>query len=121
VTFPRLLTAALVATLVAAETAYAHALLLKTSPPRRAVLRDPPKIVELWFNERLEPAYASVTVSAQSGSPVITSGGRVTGEDPKRLSLELPTLSPGNYIVRFRVLSVDGHAAEDSFTFSVRQ
>jgi methionine-rich copper-binding protein CopC len=29
-------------------------------------------------------------------------------------------LTVGEYLVRFRVLSVDGHVAQDSFTFTVR-
>jgi copper resistance protein C len=74
--------------------AAAHALLLKTSPPRRAVLRDPPRQVELWFNERLEPAYSTVTLSASSGSPLKTARASVADEDPKRLLLPLPALAP---------------------------
>jgi copper resistance protein C len=98
----------------------AHALLVRTSPPKRAVLRDPPKQVELWFNERLEPAFATLTVSDKSGAGV--GGGRaiVNADERKRLTLVLPPLPSGSYTVRFRVLSVDGHVAEDSFGFSVR-
>jgi methionine-rich copper-binding protein CopC len=103
------------------EIAAAHALLLKTSPPRRAVLRDPPRQVELWFNEKLEPAYSTVTLSAKDGSPLKTDRAVVGDQDARRLSLALPALTPGSYTVRFRVLSVDGHLAEDSFTFVVRQ
>ena len=103
------------------EVAAAHALLLKTSPPRRAVLRDAPKQVELWFNERLEPAYSTVTLAGQNGSILKTDRASVGGQDAKRLSLPLPALKPGSYTVRFRVLSVDGHLAEDSFTFVVRE
>jgi len=106
--------------IVLSELADAHALLVRTSPPRRAVLRDAPKQVQLWFNERLEPAYASVTVSNQSGTEVSAMKAAVEGEDRKGLSLRLPPLEPGTYTVRFRVLSVDGHLAEDSFAFSVR-
>ena len=102
------------------EIAHAHALLLKTSPPRRAVLRDAPKAVELWFNERLEPAYSTVRISTRSGAPVTTGAVSVGAQDPKRMSVALPALAPGEYLVRFRVLSVDGHLAEDTFTFSVR-
>jgi copper resistance protein C len=101
------------------EPAAAHALLVRTSPPKRAVLRDPPKQIELWFNERLEPAFATVTLSDRAGAAVGTGRAIVGGDDRKRLTLELPALPPGNYTVRFRVLSVDGHAAEDSFPFSV--
>jgi methionine-rich copper-binding protein CopC len=102
------------------DIADAHALLLKTSPPRRAALREPPKHVELWFNERLEPAYATVTISSQAGAIVKTGDANVSGQDPKRVAVPLPALAPGVYVVKFRVLSVDGHIAEDSFTFSVR-
>jgi methionine-rich copper-binding protein CopC len=112
---------ALVLTAAAAlpEPAEAHALLVRTSPPKRAVLRDPPKQVELWFNERLEPAFATLTVSDRAGAAVGNGRASVDGDDRKRLRLELPPLPPGNYTVRFRVLSVDGHVAEDSFPFSV--
>jgi copper resistance protein C len=103
------------------QIAAAHALLLKTSPPRRAVLRDPPKQVELWFNERLEPAYSTVTLAAKDGAVLKTERASVGDQDARRLSLPLPALGPGSYTVRFRVLSVDGHLAEDSFTFVVRQ
>jgi methionine-rich copper-binding protein CopC len=101
------------------EAADAHALLVRTSPPKRAVLRDPPKQIELWFNERLEPAFATLSVLDRADAAVGTARPIVSGDDRKRLTLELPPLPPGNYTVRFRVLSVDGHVAEDSFPFSV--
>lgn len=100
--------------------AEAHALLIRTSPPKRAVLREAPKQVELWFNERLEPAFASVTLSEATGAAVPTKAAVVEGQDRKRLRLDLPRLPAGTYTVRFRVLSVDGHIAEGSFSFTVR-
>jgi methionine-rich copper-binding protein CopC len=116
-----LLAIAALAAAMPPEAAFAHALLVRTSPPKRAVLRDPPKQVELWFNERLEPAYSSASLSTQSGSPVSVVRTNIEGNDLKRLSIDLPPLPPGSYTVRFRVLSVDGHVAEDSFAFSVRE
>jgi methionine-rich copper-binding protein CopC len=99
----------------------AHAVLVGSAPPKRAVLRDPPKQLELWFNERLEPSFASITV-LDAGGTAVDAGPAVVGQDDrKRLVLGLPPLRPGTYRVRFRVLSVDGHVAEDSFSFSVRQ
>ena len=99
------------------EPVAAHALLVKASPPKRAVLRDAPKEVHLWFNERLEAAYATVSVMHE-GAPVAI-GDKVVDAKENRLSVQLPLLRPGSYTVRFRVLSVDGHVAEDSFGFSV--
>ena len=34
--------------------------------------------------------------------------------------MSTPNLGPGRYIVRFRVLSVDGHVVESSYIFTVR-
>ena len=40
----------------------AHATLVKSDPPRRASLSSSPKQIQLWFNEKIEGSYASVTV-----------------------------------------------------------
>jgi hypothetical protein len=41
-------------------------------------------------------------------------------DDAKRLSVTLPPLPPGAYTVRYRVLSVDGHVVDSSFSFTIR-
>jgi methionine-rich copper-binding protein CopC len=100
------------------EPVEAHAQLVRTSPPKRALLRDPPKQIQLWFSERLEPAYAMITVMRE-GAPVKV-GQKTIDVNEKRLSVQLEEPVPGRYTVRFRVLSVDGHVVEDDFTFAVR-
>jgi len=97
-----------------------HAFLVKSSPVRRAVLSHPPTRVELWFNERLEPAYSSVTVTNAAGARVDLRDVTVGPDDPRRLAVSLPPLGPGRYVVGFRVLSVDGHVVEASFPFTVK-
>src|SRR2546425_5431984 len=87
--------------------ALAHAFLVKSAPARRAVLNHPPARVELWFNERLEPAYSSLSVTDESGVRVDRGDATVGPEDPKRLWVSLSALEPGRYTVTFRVLSVD--------------
>lgn len=98
----------------------AHASLVKSSPARRAVLNQAPPRVDLTFNERLEPAYASVSVWDANGRQVDLKDAAVPASDPKRLTVSLPSLGPGTYTVRFRVLSVDGHVVESSFPFTIR-
>jgi methionine-rich copper-binding protein CopC len=39
---------------------WGHAYLVKSSPALQEVLIRPPTEVQLWFNERLEPAYSHV-------------------------------------------------------------
>lgn len=41
-------------------------------------------------------------------------------DDPALLAVSTPDLGPRRYTVRFRVLSVDGHAVESSFAFTAK-
>jgi methionine-rich copper-binding protein CopC len=75
--------------------------------------------VELWFSERLEPAFSTLSVWSAAGAQVDRQDAAVGSDDARRLSVTLADLEPGVYTVRFRVLSVDGHVVESSFTFTV--
>jgi methionine-rich copper-binding protein CopC len=98
----------------------AHAVLVKSSPARRAVLALPPARVELTFNERLEPAYSKVSVWTDGKTQVDDGEVVVAPDDPRRLSVGVPSLARGTYTVKFRVLSVDGHLVEGTYPFEVR-
>jgi copper resistance protein C len=99
---------------------HAHAVLVKSVPGQRAALVEPPPRVELWFNERLEPAYSKALVTNEAGTQVDLRDVAVSTEDPRRLTVSLPPLVPGRYTVSFRVLSVDGHIVESTFAFTVK-
>ena len=99
---------------------WAHAVLVRSSPAARATLSRPPERVQLWFNERLEPAYSRASVWDASGKQVDASDGVVDAAEPTRLTVNVPALAPGTYTVKFRVLSVDGHLVESQFPFTVR-
>jgi copper resistance protein C len=98
----------------------AHAVLVKSTPMRRATVATSPPRVELVFNERLEPAYSTVSVWTTTNVRVDVGKALVGPEDPRRLSADLPPLAEGQYVVRFRVLSVDGHLVEGTVPFAVR-
>jgi hypothetical protein len=110
----------LLAVLLVPAAASAHAVLVKSSPARRAVLAQPPRRVELTFNERLEPAYSTVSVWTAAKARVDDGKVVVGPDDPRRLSVGLTPLKQGSYAVKFRVLSVDGHLVEGTFPFEVR-
>ena len=116
---PRLIAAALAAFTLCPAAVLAHAVLVKSVPAQRATLAEPPPRVELWFNERLEPAYSKASVTNEAGAQVDLRDAAVSAEDPRRLSLSLPVLVPGRYTVSFRVLSVDSHVVESTLTFTV--
>lgn len=100
--------------------ALAHAKLVKSDPARRAVLAKPPSAVRLWFNETLEPAFSNASVHGVDGSVISAARAQVARDDPKRLELALPALPPGEYAVKYQVLSVDGHTVKSGFSFTVR-
>ena len=98
----------------------AHAALVKAEPPRRAVLAKAPTQVQLWFNEEIESAYASLVVLDSSKNPVTSVKPQLASNDLKAIVLPLPELAPGKYSVKFRVLSLDGHVIQSSFDFTVK-
>lgn len=99
---------------------FAHASLVKAEPARRAALSTSPKQVRLWFNEEIEPAYASLSVLDAEANPMTAEKPSVHPDDPKSIFVELPELAPGQYTVKFRVLSVDGHVVDSDYKFTVK-
>lgn len=96
-----------------------HAALVDAAPPDRARLGPPPARVTLTFSERLEPAYARLSVWDDTGRRVDLRDAGLGADDPRRLGVSLPPLPPGRYTVKYRVLSVDGHVVESSYSFTV--
>ena len=75
---------------------------------------------ELWFNERLEPAYSGMSVWNAAAQRVDTGDATVESAEPTQLSVRVNPLPAGAYTVRYRVLSVDGHLVESEFAVNVR-
>ncbi|SER84809.1 hypothetical protein SAMN05421690_11052 [Nitrosomonas sp. Nm51] len=99
---------------------WAHASLVKSDPPRRASLSESPSQIQLWFNEEIEAAYASVKVLNSRERNVAVDEPQAVQDDPKSVVLALPALAPGSYKVQFRVLSIDGHVVESSYGFRIK-
>ncbi len=100
---------------------WAHAYLVKSIPTRRAVLSQAPARVQLWFNERLEGRFSQLSLWNAEGTQIDKGDLQVGPDDPKKLSVGVPTLLPGTYTMKYRVLSVDGHIVEGQFPFTLRR
>ena len=98
----------------------AHATLVKSDPPRRASLSSSPKQIQLWFNEKIEGSYASVTVLDSKKKSITENNPEVVLDDPKSVVLNIPQMEPGRYTVQYRVMSVDGHVIASSYDFSIK-
>jgi copper resistance protein C len=102
------------------DLSHSHSLLVRSEPTQRSTVTRPPERVQMWFSERLEPAYATASVWNEAGKQVDGRDASVDQNDPVLLSVSTPRLGPGRYTVRFRVLSVDGHIVESTYTFTVK-
>ncbi len=107
----------LLAALLAGEAA-AHAVMVKATPAEDSVLASSPTVISVWFNEPLEAAFSSLTVSDARARVVAKGALEALADDG--LSLPLAAALPaGTYTVHYRVLSVDGHVVEDQFRFVI--
>ena len=97
--------------------ASAHAYPTVSSPADGASLKEPPREVRIQFTEGLELAFSQITVKGPTGE--IVSQGKVRQPAQDTLAVDLKTLSPGNYVVEWQVLSVDTHITEGLLHFSL--
>jgi len=94
---------------LATGAAQAHAFLDHAEPRVGNKVGNPPREVTLWFTQKLEPAFSSV-------QRVDAGKARVSGN---QMSVSLKGGGAGTYHVNWRVLSVDTHTTNGSFTFDV--
>ena len=104
--------------LLATGEAGAHAMLDHAEPRVGNKVATAPHEVTLWFTQKLEPAFSTITVTNSAGERVDTGKTRVSGS---QMSVSLRPGGGGAYHVTWRVLSVDSHATDGSFTFQVGQ
>jgi copper resistance protein C len=117
----RFLIAFVLAFLLPAAPALAHAMLDHASPPVGSTVATAPRELVLWFTEYLEPAFSQIEVRDASGSTVSSGKAQVDRADRTQLRVPLKPLAPGTYKVIWRVLSVDTHRTQGDFTFRVGQ
>ncbi len=101
-----------------ASPAFAHAVLLQTTPGEGAVLTTPPKNVSLRYDEQVSVDPGSIRVYDTKGNRVDT--GSITKPSPDVVSVAVhPHLADGAYVVTWRVISADTHPVQGAFTFQV--
>lgn len=108
------------ASLLSPPKALAHAKLIRSRPDASAILGETPTSVQLWFNERLEDEFNSIEITDAAGRNVEDGHPRVNPQNRTNLFVQLRKLSPGSYVVHWKILSVDGHTSRGRFIFSVK-
>jgi copper transport protein len=110
---------AVAAAFVLPATAWAHAVIVRTSPAPSSVVNTPPPVVLLKYSEAVEPRFAVVSVTNAQGKQQIAGSPRRSSTDPTTLVVPLHRLPQGWYLVYWRVVSVDGHPVRGAFNFAV--
>ena len=96
--------------------ASAHALLDHAEPRVGNTVAAAPHDVTLWFTQKLEAAFSTVTVTNAAGQRIDAGKPRVSGQ---QISVSLQGGGTGVYHVTWHVLSVDSHSTDGNYTFTV--
>lgn len=110
---------ALLAVLLAAVPANAHAVLVSTDPAAGSVLDRAPGRVTLTFGEPVEAAFGAIRVYDADARRVDDGAVTHPGGRGSMVGVGLRSLRDGAYVVTWRVVSADGHPVHGAFTFRV--
>ncbi len=102
-----------------ASAASAHATLKDSTPRNGAHLDAAPREVTLQFSESVEVSLGAVRVFNASGKRLVTGAITHPSGAGSAVSVQLPKLRDGAYVVTWRVISADSHPVQGAFTFTV--
>ncbi len=116
---------AVLATLIGAGSAAAHAVLISTDPGQGVVVAAAPTTVSLTFSEPVVVAADGIRIFDPEGAQLDTGDAVHLGRD-STVGVALrtgnqPSAQHGTYTVSWRVISADSHPVAGAFTFSVGQ
>lgn len=115
---PKLAIAAGAALLFAPLSMAMHTHLVKAEPGIDSTVKESPKTVRLWFNEKPEVALSGATLMKADHSPVAVVKLGAT-DDTLSVAGAVPvTLEPGKYMIMWRTSSDDGHAVRGMYYFT---
>jgi methionine-rich copper-binding protein CopC len=112
--------AALLGSLLAASSVFAHAH-LKSATPAADSTAVTPKELRLVFSEGVEAAFTKVSISKDGAAVTVKS--IVTEGTNKQTLIVTPAvpLAAGDYKVEWHAVSVDTHKSEGNYSFKVGQ
>jgi len=100
---------------------WAHVFPDHSAPPVGSIQNTAPKMVQVWFDGYIEPAFSTIEVYDKNDQRVDKQDGHVNELDPTLLEVGLTKLSFGVYRVVWIAVSVDGHRTEGDFRFTVAE
>ena len=94
----------------------AHAILVHSRPEAGGTAAAGPVEMEFRFNSRIDCSRSRLTLVAPERAPEVL---RLLPDTPPDVLRTDATLRPGQYVVRWQVLAVDGHITRGDVPFAV--
>lgn len=100
--------------------AFAHAFLDRAVPGVGTTVALSPDQLKLTFTQKIVPAFSGVQIERMGGKRIASDKAMIDRTKANVLHVHLlRPLSPGTYVVRWRVVSVDTHRTSGSYRFTV--
>ena len=112
---PILIGAAMLAALLPLP-AHAHAILMESAPAAHATIAPGPTHIVLRFNSRIDQARSRLELR---GPGAVTTLPLLPSTRPDTLTADTP-LTPGNWVLRWQVLAVDGHITRGDVPLTIK-
>lgn len=103
-----------------ATVAQAHAKLGAAEPKAGSAMTATPKEIRLHFNEALEPAFSKIELLDSKNVAIKLPKTLVDKADTKVMSVPLPVLGAGQYLVHWSTMTHDGHKAKGDYRFQLK-
>jgi len=102
---------------VGAVSAWAHAIIVESSPKMNGVVTGPVVEINLRFNVRVDGARSRLTLVKPDGTSHAVEVLRQS--TPDSLAATIARLVPGKYQLHWQVLASDGHITQGDIPFTV--
>ena len=113
-----LVTAVAVVLVLLPRAAFAHAVLVQSSPAIDSTMQGPDIAVSMKFSSRVDGVRSTLLLTSADGQskPMVIEPQSA----PDTLTTRLTHLSPGKYAIRWQVLATDGHVTRGEIPFRVK-
>jgi hypothetical protein len=98
----------------------AHAFPKTAEPAADSTVSPAPSEIKIWFTGKLEPSFSKLDVQDAGGAVVTAGSAAVDPQDTTFMHVSLIPLKPGTYKVHWHAVSVDTHATDGDFSFTVK-
>jgi copper transport protein len=98
---------------------FAHSRLLRSDPADGEIRADTVHVVRLWFSTPIDGTRDGIEISGPDGRRVDGRNARVSQDDPSVFEVPVDARRSGRYVVRWTVISADGHPVSGSLAFGV--